>query len=74
MKLIKDAYYSWGAEVVFVTSNWQGNQEIMEGCKEEGIPAFVSNLHSIQNVSRDLPDDFAGNALGFLNGENRKKM
>jgi len=40
MKLIKAVYYSWGAEVVFVTSNFQGNREVMEGCKEAGIPAF----------------------------------
>ncbi|TDL23046.1 hypothetical protein BD410DRAFT_787876 [Rickenella mellea] len=40
MKLVKDAYHSWKAEVVFITSNYQGNQEIMEGCKEAGIPAF----------------------------------
>ena len=42
MKLVKDAYHSWGAEVVFITSNWAGNKEIMEGCKAAGIPAFVS--------------------------------
>jgi hypothetical protein len=42
MKLIKEAYYTWGAEVVLITSNWQGNKEMMEGCKEAGIPAFVS--------------------------------
>ena len=41
MKLVKEAYYAWGAEVVFITSNYQGNKEIMEGCKEVGIPAFV---------------------------------
>ena len=41
MKLVKEAYYAWGAEVVFITSNYQGNKEIMEGCKAEGIPAFV---------------------------------
>ena len=40
MKLIKDAYQAWGAEVVFITSNYQGNQEMMEGCKTAGIPAF----------------------------------
>ena len=44
MKLIKEAYHSWGAEVVFITSNLQGNTEMMEGCKEAGIPAFVSNF------------------------------
>lgn len=42
MKLIREAYYSWNAEVVFITSNYQGNREMMEGCKVAGIPAFVS--------------------------------
>lgn len=41
MKLIREVYRSWGAEVVFITSNMQGNREMMEGCKLEGIPAFV---------------------------------
>ncbi|KAF8998922.1 hypothetical protein BDQ17DRAFT_1247031 [Cyathus striatus] len=40
MKLIKETYISWGAEVVFITSNYQGNTEMMEGCKAAGIPAF----------------------------------
>jgi len=40
MKLIKEIYVSWGAEVVFITSNFQGNREMMEGCKAAGIPAF----------------------------------
>lgn len=41
MKLIKEVYDVWKAEVVFITSNLQGNREMMEGCKEAGIPAFV---------------------------------
>jgi hypothetical protein len=41
MKLIREAYQLWGAEVVFITSNLQGNREMMEGCKLEGIPAVV---------------------------------
>jgi hypothetical protein len=40
MKLVKETYASWNAEVVFITSNWVGNEEIMRGCKEAGIPAF----------------------------------
>ncbi|KAF8520833.1 hypothetical protein JB92DRAFT_2893781 [Gautieria morchelliformis] len=40
MKLVKEAYAYWKAEVVFITSNYQGNSEIMQGCKEVGIPAF----------------------------------
>jgi hypothetical protein len=43
MRLVKEIYASWRAEVVFVTSNPQGNQEIMEGCMEAGIPAFVGS-------------------------------
>lgn len=41
MRLVKEIYASWRAEVVFITSNSQGNQEIMEGCMDAGIPAFV---------------------------------
>ncbi|KAI9457759.1 hypothetical protein BJY52DRAFT_1374377 [Lactarius psammicola] len=40
MKILKEAYHSWDAEVVFITSNYIGNSEIMQGCKEAGIPAF----------------------------------
>lgn len=28
------------AEVVFITSNYQGNTELMEGCKQAGVPVF----------------------------------
>ena len=41
MKLIKEICVSWRAEVVFITSNYEGTQEMMERCKEAGIPAFV---------------------------------
>jgi len=40
MRIVKEVYASWRAEVVFVTSNRQGNKEIMEGCMEGGIPVF----------------------------------
>jgi hypothetical protein len=42
MKLIKESYVHWNAEVVIITSNFQGNKDMMEGCKAAGIPAFVS--------------------------------
>ena len=53
MELIKSIYTSWNAEVVFITSNWIGNKEMMEGCKEAGIPAFVSSpsVHSRDDSS-----------------------
>lgn len=53
VKLIKDAYYSWGAEVVFITSNWMGNKEMMEGCKEAGIPALVRSSTCIRRALAD---------------------
>lgn len=40
MKLVRDVYKEWQAEVVFITSNYVGNAEIQQGCKEAGIPAF----------------------------------
>lgn len=45
MKLLQEVYISWRAEVVFITSNFQGNKEIMEGCKMAGIPAFVCHIY-----------------------------
>jgi hypothetical protein len=40
MKILKEVYEYWQAEVVFITSNYVGNSEIQQGCKEAGIPAF----------------------------------
>lgn len=40
MKIIKEAYHYWNAEVVFITSNYIGNTEMMQGCKEAEIPCF----------------------------------
>lgn len=51
MKLIKETYVSWGAEVVFITSNMGGNTEMMEGCKKEGIPAFGTLVRLITHRS-----------------------
>jgi hypothetical protein len=65
MKLIKEVYTSWGAEVVFITSNFQGNTEMMEGCKEAGIPAFVRHCHlQFDSLRPDL--FYQGNLMGFL--------
>lgn len=66
MKLIKETYASWGAEVVFITSNYQGNKEMMEGCKEAGIPAFVSVLCHISHVPAMSLIVLPGHPVGFL--------
>lgn len=39
-KILKEVYHSWKAEVVFITSNYVGNSEMMQACKQEGIPCF----------------------------------
>jgi hypothetical protein len=32
VKLLKEVWDSFGAEVIFITSNMQGNDEMMQGC------------------------------------------
>ncbi|KZT65479.1 hypothetical protein DAEQUDRAFT_716552 [Daedalea quercina L-15889] len=40
-KILKEVYKSFNAEVVFITSNYTGNSEMMQACLlEEGIPCF----------------------------------
>ena len=34
MALLKDTWDSFGAEVIFITSNMSGNDEMMQGCRE----------------------------------------
>lgn len=41
MELLKATWVSFGAEVIFITSNMQGNDEMMRGCREG---TFVSIL------------------------------
>ena len=33
MKLLKETWASFGAEVIFITSNKLGNDEMMQGCR-----------------------------------------
>lgn len=40
MQLLKDTWTRFGAEVIFITSNAQGNDEMMQGCKKAGLHAF----------------------------------
>ena len=67
MQLVALIYREWNAEVVFITSNWDGNRELMEGCKKLGIPAFVSLPCSCSGVCvRLIFPSSGGHALGFL--------
>ncbi|KAN0089745.1 hypothetical protein V8E51_020005 [Hyaloscypha variabilis] len=40
MQLLKDTWNSFGAEVIFITSNMQGNDEMVRGCRAAGLHAF----------------------------------
>ncbi|KEZ43969.1 hypothetical protein SAPIO_CDS4179 [Scedosporium apiospermum] len=40
VKLLVDTWHSFGAEVIFITSNMQGNDEMMQGCAAAGLHAF----------------------------------
>ena len=33
MELLKEIWDTWQAEVIFITSNMQGNDEMMQGCR-----------------------------------------
>jgi hypothetical protein len=33
VQLLKDTWESFGAEVIFITSNMQGNDEMVQGCR-----------------------------------------
>lgn len=40
MELLKDTWKRFDAEVIFITSNMQGNDEMMQGCHAAGMHAF----------------------------------
>ncbi|KAF9736451.1 hypothetical protein PMIN03_004947 [Paraphaeosphaeria minitans] len=40
MELLKHTWDAFGAEVIFITSNMQGNDEMMQGCRAAGLHAF----------------------------------
>lgn len=45
-------------EVVFITSNYIGNSEIMEGCKEAGIPCFGTLWDFVSIIYFQYHDEF----------------
>ncbi|EGY16953.1 uncharacterized protein VDAG_08117 [Verticillium dahliae VdLs.17] len=40
LQLLQGVYKNFGAEVIFITSNKQGNDEMMQGCLATGMNAF----------------------------------
>lgn len=46
MKLLKETWTNFGAEVIFITSNMQGNDEMMQGCRAgPPISTLVYSTH-----------------------------
>jgi hypothetical protein len=50
MQLLKDTWESFDAEVIFITSNMKGNDEMMQGCRE-GM--YISISIHLQVLERD---------------------
>ncbi|KFA71459.1 hypothetical protein S40288_08015 [Stachybotrys chartarum IBT 40288] len=66
MKLLKDTYSSFGAEVIFITSNMAGNDEMMQGCREGKLRLFPP-ISILKPPSLTLVLHAAGiNAFGTL--------
>ena len=62
MRLLKDTWISFGAEVIFITSNKQGNDEMMQGCR---AGTFITILLHIKTVA-DLWCSAGMHAFGTL--------
>ena len=67
MKILKEVYEYWQAEVVFITSNYVGNAEIQQGCKEAGIPAFGTLWDFVSDATRLFGQYSLTNMLFFSN-------
>lgn len=66
MALLKETWEAWGAEVIFITSNMQGNDEMMQGCRVGEFyipfPACVKLLMRVSGTAR------IWDAVGLLSG------
>jgi hypothetical protein len=50
MQLLKDTWKSFGAEVIFITSNMQGNDEMMQGCRQ-GKCSYLSPIINRRTIT-----------------------
>lgn len=54
VQLLKDTWESFGAEVIFITSNMKGNDEMMQGCRAgEFLDFFIVQGGGKQRWSGD---------------------
>lgn len=60
MELLKATWASFGAEVIFITSNMQGNDEMMQGCREGRLISIL--IHS-KSLTSDNQLDYTHLAL-----------
>lgn len=54
VKLLKEVWDSFGAEVIFITSNMQGNDEMMQGCRTGTLRQAPLATWQIANHIRPL--------------------
>ncbi len=50
VKLLKETWVSFGAEVIFITSNMTGNDEMMQGCRAGTLVSTLIHRKSPTNV------------------------
>ena len=51
VQLLKDTWHSFGAEVIFITSNMKGNDEMMQGCHAGTFDIILSfSLEIVANA------------------------
>jgi hypothetical protein len=63
MELLKDTWTRFGAEVIFITSNMKGNDEMMQGCR---AGTFIFLLRKKARVVADLCGVAGLHAFGTL--------
>lgn len=54
MQLLKDTWTSFRAEVIFITSNMRGNDEMMQGCRAGKWPVPCTNLDGPSERGTDV--------------------
>lgn len=59
MKLIRETWVKWRAEVIFITSNMAGNDEMMQGCRKgilkvlsRGVDCTIANSGFCRGIRR----------------------
>jgi hypothetical protein len=47
VELLKETWTKFGAEVIFITSNMQGNDEMMQGCRAGTFLIILTSIKAL---------------------------